>query len=92
MTEGIFVTGGTGQLASALAVTAGVRRVGRPNFDFDRPETIEAAFRAAKPRVVINAAAYTAVDAAETDAEAAYRVNRTDPQSWRACVPRRTSR
>lgn len=72
----ILVTGGTGQLASALATASGVQRVGRPNFDFDRPETIAAAFRAAAPRLVVNAAAYTAVDAAETDADAAYRANR----------------
>jgi dTDP-4-dehydrorhamnose reductase len=75
----ILVTGGTGQLASALATAVGVRRVGRPEFDFDRPETIEAAFRAAAPRLVVNAAAYTAVDKAETDAEAAYRANRDGP-------------
>jgi dTDP-4-dehydrorhamnose reductase len=75
----ILVTGGTGQLASALATAVGVRRVGRPDFDFDRPETIEAAFRAAAPRLVVNAAAYTAVDKAETDADAAYRANRDGP-------------
>jgi len=76
----ILVTGGTGQLASALAAAgSGIRRVGRPDFDFDRSETIEAAFRAANPRLVVNAAAYTAVDAAETNAEAAYRANRDGP-------------
>lgn len=75
----ILVTGGSGQLASALAAGAGVLRVGRPEFDFDRPDTIEAAFRAANPRLVVNAAAYTAVDAAEKDIEAAYRANRDGP-------------
>jgi dTDP-4-dehydrorhamnose reductase len=76
----ILVTGGTGQLASALAAsTSGIQRAGRPGFDFDRPETIEATFRAARPRLVVNAAAYTAVDAAETDIEAAYRANRDGP-------------
>ena len=77
----ILVTGGTGQLASALAAAApgSLNVVGRPAFDFDRPETIEAAFRAANPRLVVNAAAYTAVDAAETDADAAYRANRDGP-------------
>jgi dTDP-4-dehydrorhamnose reductase len=53
--------------------------VGRPAFDFDRADTIEAAFREAGPRLVVNAAAYTAVDAAESDAEAAYRANRDGP-------------
>ena len=53
--------------------------VSRPNFDFDRPETIDACFNAAKPSLVINAAAYTAVDAAETNQEAANRGNNTGP-------------
>ncbi len=75
----ILVTGGSGQLASSLAGGASVLRVGRPAFDFDRPDTIEAAFRAANPRLVVNAAAYTAVDAAEKDVEAAYRANRDGP-------------
>jgi dTDP-4-dehydrorhamnose reductase len=75
----ILTTGGGGQLASALAGAPGMMRVGRPVFDFDRPETIEAAFRAARPRVVVNAAAYTAVDAAESDSEAAYRANAEGP-------------
>ncbi len=63
----IFVTGGSGQLASALARAGGERihRVGRPDFDFNRPETIATSFRNAEPWLVINAAAYTAVDAAE---------------------------
>lgn len=75
----ILVTGGTGQLASALANHAGILRVGRPDFDFDHPNTIEAAFQAAAPRIVVNAAAYTAVDAAESNADAAYRTNRDGP-------------
>jgi dTDP-4-dehydrorhamnose reductase len=78
----ILVTGGTGQLAASLAALGGkrVHLVGRPEFDFDRPETIEATFGAATPRLVVNAAAYTAVDAAETDAAAAYRANRDGPE------------
>jgi hypothetical protein len=57
MSNGILITGGTGQLASALAYVAGVQPVGRPEFDSDRPETSETVFRSAAPRVVINAAA-----------------------------------
>jgi dTDP-4-dehydrorhamnose reductase len=77
----ILVTGRTGQLASALAA-AGAEQVvcvGRPDFDFDSPESIAATFRAVEPELVVNAAAYTGVDAAETDAEAAYRANRDGP-------------
>jgi dTDP-4-dehydrorhamnose reductase len=75
----ILVTGGTGQLASALAARADVLRVGRPDFDFDRPDSIATVFQSVRPRLVINAAAYTAVDRAESDADAAYRANRDGP-------------
>jgi len=57
-----------------------VTRVGRPEFDFERPDSIAASFHAAKPGLVINAAAYTAVDKAESDADAAYRANRDGPR------------
>src|SRR4051812_2582859 len=81
MTGRILVTGGSGQLASALVKAAPeqVLRVGRPDFDFDRPETIERTFRAADPWLVVNTAAYTAVDAAEADPAAAWRANRDGP-------------
>jgi len=81
VTRPILVTGGSGQLATALGAQGGrrVHVVGRPDFDFDRPETIDATFRAADPWIVVNAAAYTAVDAAETDAVAAFRANRDGP-------------
>lgn len=84
MTAPILITGGRGQLAQALGERAAARglaarTLGRPGFDFDRPETIDAAFAAHPPRLVINAAAYTAVDAAEDDAEAAFRANRDGP-------------
>lgn len=80
----ILITGGTGQLASSLDALARARgveavRVGRPGFDFDRPETIADAFRSARPALVVNAGAYTAVDAAETDMAAALRANRDGP-------------
>ncbi len=87
----VLVTGGTGQLASALAESAAVPvvRVGRPEFDFDQPETIAAALHGAAPWLVVNAAAYTAVDAAETDVEVAYRANRRGPEILaRLCAER----
>ena len=82
MSGAVLVTGGNGQLATALAGIGGappVRRVGRPDFDFDRPETIAALFTGELPAAIVNAAAYTAVDAAEDDAAAAYRANRDGP-------------
>ncbi|MDA8049903.1 MAG: dTDP-4-dehydrorhamnose reductase [Rhodospirillales bacterium] len=82
MVRPVLVTGGTGQLATTLA-RAGrglpVVVVGRPRFDFDRPETIEELFASIEPRAVVNAAAYTAVDAAEADPAAAFRANRDGP-------------
>jgi dTDP-4-dehydrorhamnose reductase len=77
----ILVTGGAGQLATALAGEGGdaVSVVGRPAFDFDRPETIDRAFAEARPGLVVNAAAWTAVDAAEADPEGAMRANRDGP-------------
>ncbi len=80
---GILITGGTGQLARALAAAApqglSAQVVGRPAFDFDQPDTLAAVFAEAAPSLVVNAAAYTAVDAAEDEAEAAYRANRDGP-------------
>ena len=80
----ILITGGGGQLARALddaARVAGIpaTRAGRPEFDFDRPDSLDAVMRDRVPSLVVNAAAYTAVDAAETDEVAAYRANRDGP-------------
>lgn len=43
--------------------------------DFDAPESLVALIERIAPDVVVNAAAYTAVDKAETDAAAALRIN-----------------
>lgn len=82
----ILVTGGAGQLATALAQVGGaaIRRVGRPEFDFDRPDTLAAAFQAASPSLLVNAAAWTAVDTAETEPDAAGRANRDGPATLAA--------
>nr|WP_321984090.1 dTDP-4-dehydrorhamnose reductase [uncultured Lichenicoccus sp.] len=81
MTRPILVTGGSGQLASSLAALGGARvhRVGRPEFDFDAPASIEATFARAAPWLVVNAAAWTAVDAAEADEDGAARANVDGP-------------
>jgi dTDP-4-dehydrorhamnose reductase len=80
---GILVTGGSGQVARALAAAAGrreLRVVGRPEWDFDRLDTLPALLAAAAPALVVNAAAHTAVDKAETDADAAWRANGHAPR------------
>ncbi len=79
----VLVTGGEGQLALALEAagsTVGMERVGRPAFDFDRPDSIRECFERVRPRLVMNAAAWTAVDAAEAEPDAAARANRDGPR------------
>ncbi|HEX8468514.1 MAG TPA: dTDP-4-dehydrorhamnose reductase [Allosphingosinicella sp.] len=77
----VLVTGRDGQLARSLAKrgadVAGLalERMGRPELDLERPESIAAAIAAAAPDVVVNAAAYTAVDQAEDEPERAFRIN-----------------
>ncbi len=77
----ILVTGGTGQVATELKARRDgpMAVVGRPEFDFDQPGTITAVFDRVQPSLVVNAAAWTAVDAAEKEVEAAYRANRDGP-------------
>jgi dTDP-4-dehydrorhamnose reductase len=82
----ILVFGGSGQLAMALEDAARatpigrqLRRVGRPDHDLDRLDLLPGLLRAARPALVINAAAYTEVDRAETDAAAAWRANALGP-------------
>nr|WP_321440178.1 dTDP-4-dehydrorhamnose reductase [uncultured Hyphomonas sp.] len=78
----ILVAGGAGQVARAMAdlpVPAGIRIVtrGRPQLDLLEPGTIESAFEDLKPDLVVNAAAYTAVDQAESEEAAAFALNAT---------------
>jgi len=82
----IMVTGGAGQLATALEQEGGavVRRVGRPAFDFDRQASVAETIQAIRPAFIVNAAAWTAVDAAEADPEGAGRANRDGPAALAA--------
>jgi dTDP-4-dehydrorhamnose reductase len=76
----LTVTGRDGQVARAL-VEAGpmlgidVVAAGRPELDLALPETVLPALSAARPDIVVNAAAYTAVDQAEEEPEQANAVN-----------------
>lgn len=75
----LAVTGARGQIARALQEFAapGLTPVAlaRPALDLAAPETILPALRAATPDVIVHAAAYTAVDKAESDAETAFAIN-----------------
>jgi dTDP-4-dehydrorhamnose reductase len=76
------VTGKTGQIVTAL-IEAGQRRgvniiaLGRPELDLAHPGSIAAAISRSQPDIVINAAAYTAVDKAESDQAMAMAINAT---------------
>ncbi|MFN2327422.1 MAG: dTDP-4-dehydrorhamnose reductase [Chromatocurvus sp.] len=75
----VLVTGAKGQLGRELAMSApqGVECVAldRAALDITHPESIAGALSRVRPHALINAAAYTAVDRAETDSQAAYAVN-----------------
>ncbi len=73
----ILVTGTHGQLAQSLSERGGdmVILAGRPNLDLAIPGSAHAAILAARPSLVVNAAAFTAVDLAETEEAVAHRIN-----------------
>ena len=81
----IGVIGHQGQVARSLADAAAGRTdvdlvvIKRPEVDFLRPETIAPALAAGAPDVVINPAAYTAVDQAEEDEARALQINALAP-------------
>ena len=76
----IAVTGREGQIARALAEIGQAEGIdvvflARPDVDLARPETVWPALRDAGANLVINAAAYTAVDRAESEPDLAHAVN-----------------
>jgi dTDP-4-dehydrorhamnose reductase len=77
----IAVTGRGGQLASAMlekaAVMPGVSLMAfvRTAVDLGHPDSVLPALRAVRPDIVVNAAAYTAVDKAEEEPDVAMAVN-----------------
>ena len=76
----ILVTGPTGQLGTAfgrLLEGQEVRNLSETELDFQHLEQIPRALAAIGPSMVINCAAYTAVDAAEEDEDTARIVNAT---------------
>jgi dTDP-4-dehydrorhamnose reductase len=91
-----LITGARGQLGSDLqrvltaAGVAGVDvyAVGSAELDITDGPAVEAAIARFRPDVVINTAAFTAVDAAETDEERAYAVNATGPALLAAAAAR----
>ncbi len=79
----ILITGETGQIGSALIErlrsVASIVATGRASLDLSRPKDIPRLLDGLAPEVVINAAAYTAVDRAEEEPDLARLVNAEAP-------------
>ncbi len=81
--KNILLFGRVGQvgweLRRTLAPLARVTCVDYPEVDFTRPDSVREAIAAAAPDVIINAAAYTAVDKAEAELALATKINADAP-------------
>ena len=80
----VLVIGRNGQVAQALAERAphfgvAVDARGRPEVDLVDTKRLAATLDEAAPDLVVNAAAYTAVDKAESEEDAAYALNAEGP-------------
>ena len=79
----ILVTGCHGQVGHALTQhlqgLGEIHALGREQLDLSRSESIRAVMQSLRPAMVINAAAYTAVDQAESEEALALRINAEAP-------------
>jgi dTDP-4-dehydrorhamnose reductase len=78
-----LITGSGGQVGRELARTAPrgaeIRALSRGQLDISDGAAVKAIVQEFSPTVIINAAAYTAVDRAETERELAWQVNARAP-------------
>ena len=63
------------ELQRALVPLGELVALGRPEVDFEDTERLSELVSAVQPNVIVNAAAYTAVDKAETEQEKAKKIN-----------------
>lgn len=86
----VIVTGGDGQVATALKKLNSdlcYKFLSATELDICDPQAIYNCFDEIEPRIVMNTAAYTAVDDAEENSMSAYRVNKFGPELLAiACV------
>ena len=90
----ILITGGSGQIGGALVRRAQAEGVAffapdRQSLDLTDSAAIEAAVGRSPWSAVINCAAYTAVDRAETEAELAHAINAEAPAHFAQATQRR---
>jgi len=90
----LLITGASGQLGRCLQDRAGkagfdTTAVTREELDISDKDAIDRVVSGCRPDVIINAAAYTAVDKAESDSELAYAVNEIGPKNLAASCARR---
>ena len=75
----ILVFGKTGQVATELQAFRDIKALGRSQADLANPKACSEAIKFYKPRAVINAAAYTSVDKAESYEDLANTINGDAP-------------
>lgn len=79
----ILLSGAAGQigfeLAKLLPAHGEVSALDRASLDLADPDAIVETVRRLRPNIIVNAAAYTAVDRAETDVDHAYAINARAP-------------
>ena len=79
----VLVCGHNGQVAQALktqlAGLGEIHLLGRDQLDLAQPEALREPLRQLAPGLIINAAAYTAVDQAETEPDTAFAINAQAP-------------
>ena len=79
MSKTILITGAGGQVSHELAIADSLHRLvalTRQQLEITDPVQIAKAFASYRPDILINAAAYTQVDLAESEAELAFAINR----------------
>jgi dTDP-4-dehydrorhamnose reductase len=88
----VLLTGAGGQLGRSLVAHGGSHEIiplDHARLDVGDLEAVREAISAYDPEIVVNAAAYNAVDRAETDAEAAYRANALGPRHLATAAAKR---
>ncbi|WP_085310534.1 dTDP-4-dehydrorhamnose reductase [Planktotalea arctica] len=87
--KSILVFGATGQVATEIRRFEGVTALSRAEADLSNPSACAAIIAQTTADAVINVAAYTAVDQAETDTEMAFRVNSKTPAAMAEVAAKR---